>query len=201
MNTIRQLCDRCVVLDQGKVVFEGEVEDGIGRYLKTGECLENKVEYDFTNIPRASSFGKIIHVNRFVFLKDSPKFQIGETINISISFDSTTEIDDVRCILRIRDKDNANLIGGVLSNLFSVKKGKNSSILLSFKVGFLAENTYILSFEIIAQDQNGNYLSYDNPKAIIPFIVCNSETNDIVWSKRYWGNVRFPDSKVEVNYE
>ena len=27
MNTIRQLCDRCVVLDKGKIVFEGDVEE------------------------------------------------------------------------------------------------------------------------------------------------------------------------------
>ncbi|MBQ8248654.1 MAG: ABC transporter ATP-binding protein, partial [Clostridia bacterium] len=33
MNTIRQLCDRCVVLDGGKVIYDGEVEDGIGIYM------------------------------------------------------------------------------------------------------------------------------------------------------------------------
>ncbi len=27
MNTIRQLCDRCIVLDKGKIVFDGDVED------------------------------------------------------------------------------------------------------------------------------------------------------------------------------
>ena len=32
MNTIRQLCDRVVVLDHGKVVFDGDVENGIGIY-------------------------------------------------------------------------------------------------------------------------------------------------------------------------
>lgn len=27
MNTIRQLCDRCIVLDKGKIVFDGDVEE------------------------------------------------------------------------------------------------------------------------------------------------------------------------------
>lgn len=26
MNTIRDLCDRCIVLDHGKIVFDGDVE-------------------------------------------------------------------------------------------------------------------------------------------------------------------------------
>ena len=33
MDTIRSLCDRCVVLDRGKVVFDGNVEDGIAAYI------------------------------------------------------------------------------------------------------------------------------------------------------------------------
>jgi len=33
MNTIRQLCDRCVVLNHGRVVFDGGVEEGINHYL------------------------------------------------------------------------------------------------------------------------------------------------------------------------
>ena len=33
MATIRDLCDRCIVLDQGKIVFDGDVDEGISIYL------------------------------------------------------------------------------------------------------------------------------------------------------------------------
>ena len=33
MNTIRRLCDRCIVLDQGKVIYDGEVEGAIAVYM------------------------------------------------------------------------------------------------------------------------------------------------------------------------
>ena len=36
MNTIRQLCDCVIVLDLGKVVFEGEVESVVETYLVSG---------------------------------------------------------------------------------------------------------------------------------------------------------------------
>jgi len=32
MDTIRQLCDRCIVLDHGKLIFDGDVEQGIRLY-------------------------------------------------------------------------------------------------------------------------------------------------------------------------
>lgn len=34
MDTIRNLCDRCVVLNKGKVIFDGDVEGGIEEYTK-----------------------------------------------------------------------------------------------------------------------------------------------------------------------
>ena len=33
MNTIRQLCDRCIVLSQGQIIFDGDVEEAIEVYL------------------------------------------------------------------------------------------------------------------------------------------------------------------------
>lgn len=34
MNTIRQLCDRCVVLDHGKLAYDGDVDEAIGMYAE-----------------------------------------------------------------------------------------------------------------------------------------------------------------------
>ena len=49
MNTIRQLCTRCIVLDHGKVVFDGEVEQAIGVYM---QCQGNmdQTEFDLSHM-------------------------------------------------------------------------------------------------------------------------------------------------------
>lgn len=36
MQTIRTLCERCIVLNQGKIVYDGDVEKAIAVYMKTG---------------------------------------------------------------------------------------------------------------------------------------------------------------------
>ena len=33
MNTIRELCDRCIVMDHGKIIYDGDVEKAIGIYI------------------------------------------------------------------------------------------------------------------------------------------------------------------------
>lgn len=45
MNTIRKLCDRCVVLDKGKIIFIGNVEEAIQIYLGTSGELNNRYTY------------------------------------------------------------------------------------------------------------------------------------------------------------
>ena len=43
MNTIRQLCERCIVLSHGQVVFNGDVEDAINLYLGRKHDYENEI--------------------------------------------------------------------------------------------------------------------------------------------------------------
>ena len=45
MATIRDLCDRCIVLDKGKIVFDGDVDEGIARYLATKTQDSDCVDY------------------------------------------------------------------------------------------------------------------------------------------------------------
>lgn len=51
MNTIRRLCDRCVVLDKGRIIFDGDVEKAIELYLSNtrDDWDESRTEFDLTD--------------------------------------------------------------------------------------------------------------------------------------------------------
>lgn len=50
MNTVQQLCNRCVVMDHGKVTFDGDVTTGIGIYADMSKYLTCYMDY--TDMPR-----------------------------------------------------------------------------------------------------------------------------------------------------
>lgn len=54
MNTIRQLCDRVIVLDHGKIIFNGDVEEGIENYIGIRNTSSSKI--DLLNLPREEYF-------------------------------------------------------------------------------------------------------------------------------------------------
>ena len=48
MNTIRQLCTRCIVLEHGKLIFDGDVEKAIGIYMDLSR--DESVEADYVQM-------------------------------------------------------------------------------------------------------------------------------------------------------
>ena len=74
MSTIRQLCTRCVVLDQGRVIFDGDVEQAIAVYMETTDV--NVVHYDLMDVSRMNaSAGKRMRLETLDFVgKESSVF-------------------------------------------------------------------------------------------------------------------------------
>lgn len=55
MNTIRQLCDRVIVLKEGQIIFDGDVEEGIRLYNDDAN-VEKKSFYDYSDVKRNKSY-------------------------------------------------------------------------------------------------------------------------------------------------
>ena len=198
MNTIRQLCDRCIVLDKGKVVFEGGVEEAIGVYMGTYNTDQYPIVYEYRDYKRPYHFGKQVFVTDFSFVdKTSAEFSIGETVRFKIGFNSTVKMDEAYCILRIKDHINTTKIAGCLSKPFKIEKGEGQIKFFEFALNELIDDVYCFSFEIISRDSTGNYFTHDNPGAIIPVRIVNRDETDIIWSKKFWGNVRMKDMGVK----
>ncbi len=194
MNTIRQLCDRCIVLDHGKVIYDGDVDAAIAKYLGEHQETAFPVAYDLSQNKRNHHFGKQIFVKSFRFLEaEAARFMIGQTINIEISLDSKIEVDDARIVMRIKDKGNYVRYASSLSNCFSISRSEGQKIRLRLDTTQLIEDEYCFSFEVISTDSIGNYHSYDNPMATIFVFMYECDDSDINWAKQYWGNIRLPD--------
>lgn len=197
MNTIRQLCDRCIVLDHGHVVFDGGVEEAIGLYIGTNSEMELPVTYDFTNSKRNHHFGRQVFTRSFRFVDaEVARFMRGQIIKTEIVLDSTINVNDARIILRIKDSSNYVRYAGILTNCFVITQEKGQHIQLSLDTKPLIADEYCLSFEVISTDALGNYHSYDNPGAAINISIYENDNPDIYWAKQYWGNVRLADTEA-----
>ena len=198
MNTIRQLCSRVIVLDHGRIMFDGGVEEGISLYLGNGNVKEFPVSYDFTDKPRTYLFGKDVFAEALCFRNSrSAEFVRGEKIFFDVTVRSRVSSDKLRCIVRIKDRNNNIKIAGSLSKEFRIEKGERKTVTFALDSSFLAPDVYTFSFEIIEYNTSGSsYKPYDNPGAIIPVSVINKESDSVDWSITYWGNTILPEMEI-----
>ena len=61
MNTIRELCCGCIVLDKGHLVFDGDFEEAISMYMGDLDISAAYVDIDYMERPN-EHYGKVVRL-------------------------------------------------------------------------------------------------------------------------------------------
>lgn len=200
MNTIRQLCDRVIVLDHGKVVFDGDVEEGILIYLNANSKDEGTF-YDLSDRERPGNESGKAKLLSLEFLNTSDCIYSGGTpIRFKIAWTSSENINQVffRMIVRYINDVPVGLARSSELKMKDVEgEYKNT---LEFDTNMLAEGVYYLSIALFQQDRVGNSVILDHITRACRFEIVNGKTYDssLRWEHRWWGSVDFPKMR-EVN--
>ncbi len=85
MATIRQLCNRCIVLNEGKLAFDGEVEKAIGVYSTLEEITTRTRDLAYINRPKSSE--NLVMMEKIELCdRESAIYARGEKIKVEIMF-------------------------------------------------------------------------------------------------------------------
>lgn len=106
MDTIRRLCSRCIVLSEGKVIYDGEVERGIAVYMNSS-LSENLVDMDFSG---REGVDKGAQITRLVLTdKVTPVYSDGESLGMHITLKLTKPFDKLYVRLTLRTEADVGL--------------------------------------------------------------------------------------------
>lgn len=195
MNTIRQLCSRCIVLNQGTVIYDGDVERAIDIYMNQ-DVGELSAVYNFDDVKRPSiEHGSHLFVHSFVFHgREKAIYTAGEKMQFQIDWSSDMDIKDVRMYLVIMYADST--VAGMAESVIigHAKKGEHQTFLLEYDPSNLVEGRYYFEVDIYSKNEYGTFTSYDHPSKKVFFEI--TSTNEINWQRKYWGNVRLNEIKL-----
>lgn len=198
MATIRNLCTRCIVLDKGKLIFDGDVDKAIEIYMNSNneELLSC---YDLHNIPRKSyTFGKKVHIDSFEFInKDVPRFFDNELIVFRVKWRSIERTKNIRARLEVFYADSSIVGMSESSKILDSEEGGLYESILSFNPSNLSYGMYYFRFSFFTLENTRNHTGLDDVPVKVWFEVLESENDRSNWLKQYWGNVRFDDIEIE----
>ena len=124
MSAMQSLCSKAIVLDEGKIIYNGDTKDAVNYYLKTKHDVnDNKMSWNMDEAPGGERL-KILGVNI------SPKNGKNITVSSGIIFEficyTTLEKSSVDVTFLIRSHDGLLLIkaGYLISEVSELKEGK-----------------------------------------------------------------------------
>ena len=195
MNTIERLCDRCIVLDKGKIVYDGSVDNAINVYL--GGKIRMDVVRDFSSnrIKKYNTDGKIQIKKVLLRNKTYPVFSENEVIRFGVVFDALEYFDDLLFRVSIQS-ELFEVIGlSVLSRKLIIESGC-CTVDFSLDVNCLAPGKYILKLVAYSNNEYGSVELHDVIDDAIIFEKKDSDASNIKWEHKYWGFTRFPNLMV-----
>jgi lipopolysaccharide transport system ATP-binding protein len=196
MNTIRQLCTRCLVLDHGKIVFDGDVEQAIQIYMNRNE-LNSLTDIDLSekrmkHLPPDGA-AKMMHLK--LTDKETAAYASGEKIRFALRVKINSDIQDLRFRYEVRYADDSPVGTSQCPPLGDYKKGENVCFEMLFDTKGLTRGKYKCLFVLFGMNDYGTYEDYDAIWPAFSFEI--EDSNKINWNTNMWGHIQFPDIVVE----
>ena len=196
MNTIRQLCDRCVVLDKGRVIFTGDVEDAIDLYLHNEKiettrliCGDTARPYWLPN-PR-------IKVSLVEFLeKDSIVFKDHEPIILHFHWKNLLDVKDMGLLIEVCSLDDVAQATYALYDMYSGEQGAEADLTLKLDTAGLMDATYRMRYTFFNKNDFGIGLCIDWVNGLCFTKETTNSGEHLVWQPKQWGYMQLPTPSI-----
>lgn len=198
MSTIRNLCSRCVVLEHGKIIFDGDVDQAIEIYMDR-EDAQTRNYYDLDDVSRPSlDHGKDIHIKSFEYLNGiNGVFRDEDVIKFRITWESKIDEAKMRMYIPLKYADSTPV--GMAQSVEFENRGENSmnEAIFCFNISNLADGKYYFLLDFNNVNKYGTHRSYDHPNQNIYFEIVRNRKSEIEWKRRYWGSVKLNEIIIE----
>ncbi len=188
MNTIRQLCNRCIVLDKGKIAFDGDVEEAITVYSNQKAQIGNL--FDYSMCKRSPNESRKLQLLGLEFVNgEMGKFSKNERIRIILHTITNKNIENVGIRFELFYSDD-NIVGTVFSNeKLTRKAGQKLDLYYTINFCGLAPGKYYAVALAYEFNEFGEQVGIDRVEPAMIFEI--KEGSDLVWLHRYWGYIEF----------
>lgn len=189
MGTIRQLCERVIVFNHGKVIFQGDVEDGIKIYFNHNKNESLPTYYDFNNINRSRNLGLALRILSFKILnKETSSFEQNELFNFSIKIQSAISSNQLRLLISVRDENNLK-IGTAMTPNFTIDKDVIDVFNFSFDLSSLSQGLYRLRLSLGEVDGKGLLVVHDDVDTDVLINLVDEYSMGFKWNREKLGAV------------
>ena len=191
MSTIKTLCNRCIVLNKGKIAFIGDVDTAINIYANSNEFKLTET-IDLSKRKRMEGITKLFEMQKIV-IKET-ELSLHQPLIFTLKYVAKQDLDNLILRFVVFDR-NGLVIGTSYSKYFSSYQGENT-IAFKFDTSYLVNGEYIADIIFCSYDGKVQ-LRHDIVTKALSFKINETELYfNMNWMKNGWGNIKFNDIQV-----
>lgn len=196
MATIRNLCTRCIVLQKGKIIFDGDVDAAINIYMDSN-VQDMKTYYDCREYKRSNDrIGTRLFIKEVTFFnRKSAVYKNTEPIDLEINWVANEKFD-IRFGISVKYADGSAVGLAESTEIISTSTGKEYITRLRFDTHNLVPGLYTLSVQPYYLTETRNSYTVDETQPMMIEIIDGKGIEYRAWARQFWGNVRLDDVKV-----
>ena len=192
MTTIRQLCARCIVLDQGQVIYDGDVEEAIALYMNLG-LEENPVEIDLTkrSFSDKGLDAGIALTHLSIMDKMSPVYKTGDDMKLCISLRALRKVEGAAFRITLVN-DTAVPIGSCWAPAVDFPEAGEYALTVRVPLSYMHRGVFYANVSMIRWGDNGGNRILDSVERAFRFEVEGTD----YWAMSGRGYMRLPDGEI-----
>ena len=193
METVRALCDRCIVMSEGRIAYQGNTDDAIGFY-RTHLMSADRNRSDLgKSVRRDKNLSGLCRIQGIAVISDS--LSDSEPLRFQLRLCAETKIHNAAVRL-IVSNSTGQIIGMTSSDYFNMSEGETWRSFV-MPTNSLGTGEYICDIVVFSFDRNVQ-VRHDFLSKVLPFTTVQSQLYfGSKWLSQKWGNVVFPKIDIE----
>ena len=195
MNTIRELCNRCIVLDHGKKIFDGDVKNAIKIYL--GGEQDDFAFYDYNGCHKEPCKRSDIELLRAGYYgKTDNLFYNEDFMPLELEWQNNNDIHNLCLRVEVSDYRRFPVTAFVIEDFYSGKKGEKVSMRFKLNISRIAKGGYYTRY--VFYNRKSDTLPFESVEIAkgLRFRKRMSEQNENRW-KKTWGSVIMDEIELD----
>ncbi len=194
MATIRQLCERCIVLDHGKVLYDGDTEHAIAAYLDQS-LGGSDVDLDLgaRSRPRQYTERAVTMTRLCLENKVTAVYVPGEELRMRLHIHVERPVPRLCVRLSVRTDTDVGL-ATAWSEPFAADRPGEMAVMLTLPAGSLAKGTFYASIGLCRRDEIGSMIPCDHITRAFRFEITGSP----LWNTHAYGYMELPEMRVDT---
>ena len=196
MNTIRQLCDRCIVLDHGEIIFDGEVEKAIQLYIDHNMDYNTIKNYENIETPPWITKNDVKLLSAEYVDKKNCSFESEEPLKIRLKWKNNCDINNLNARFVVYSSDDTRVCASFAYNFYTGKAYEISQADFLIDISVLAPGDYQCYYVMFISNEFGTNVDVEYVKGLDFSVTERTNPGELAWRSNNWGKVRLPNTEV-----